>query len=196
VTLTLPRLGHPWLIGLFAVLAAAAWWLRGPVDEEPAARPGPPGHVPEQYGRRLRTVEMDAQGRLARALEAPYAVRFVDDQSTELETPTLTVYKENEPPWVVRAERGRVSPEGDRVLLEGKVRVTRAAAPGIRAVQMDTANMTVLTKQDYAETGEPVTIVSEGSRVDAVGAQAWLGKEGRIKLLSKARGHYDIAPRR
>jgi lipopolysaccharide export system protein LptC len=192
---TLPRLGHPWLLGLFGALAVLAWWYGGPADDE-APPTVAPGHVPAQFGRDVQTLEMDAQGRPARTLESPHVVRFLDDESTELETPVLTVYNDAEPPWVVRAERGWVSPDGEQVLLQGKVRITRDAAPGIRAVRLDTTNLTVRPKADYAETAEPVTMISEGSRVDAVGAKAWLGTEGRIKLLSNARGHYDIAPRR
>jgi lipopolysaccharide export system protein LptC len=192
---TLSRLGHPWLLGLFVVLAVLAWWVSGPTEDEPPPK-AVPGHVPVQFGRDVRTVEMDARGRPARALESPYAVRFLDDKTTELDAPVLTVYSENGPPWVVRAERGWASGDGERVLLQGKVRITRTGAPGIRPVRIDTANLTVHTKSDYAETAEPVTMISDDSRVDAVGAQAWLGKESRIKLLSKARGHYDIAPRR
>lgn len=194
--MTLPRLDHPWLLGIFVALAALAWWLREPADEDRAPRPAAPGHVPEQYAKNMRTVEMSPAGRPARSLETPYAVRFLDDKTSELEAPVLTVYKDGEPPWVVRAERGLVSADGDRVLLQGKVRITREAAPGIRPVRLDTTNVAVRPKVDYAETGEPVTMTSEGSRVDAVGAQAWLGTDGRIKLLSKARGHYEIAPRR
>lgn len=194
--MTRPRLGHPWLIGIFAVLAMAVWWLLDPPDDEPAPRGSAPGHVAEQYSRDLRTVELDARGRPARGLESPHVVRFLDDHSSELEAPVLTVYKDGEPPWVVRAERGWVSPEGDRVLLQGKVSITRDAAPGIRPVRLDTTNLTVRPKADYAETAETVTMISEGSRVHGVGAQAWLGAESRIKLLSQARGHYEIAPRR
>jgi lipopolysaccharide export system protein LptC len=85
---TLPRLGHPWLLGLFGALAVLAWWYGGPVEDE-APPKAAPGHVPAQFGRDVRTLEMDAQGRPARTLESPHVVRFLDDGSTGLETPVL-----------------------------------------------------------------------------------------------------------
>jgi lipopolysaccharide export system protein LptC len=93
---------------------------------------------------------------------------------------------------VIRSEHAWVSPDGDTALLQGKVRITRDAAPGVRPVVLDTTNLLVRRHEDYLETAEAATLVSEGSRASGVGVQAWLGKENRIKLLSQARGHYEI----
>ena len=186
------RFPRPLLAGILAAVAALTWWLaeRYRVDEpRPAAAPA---HVPEYYAKNLRTTGMDAQGRPARSLETPRLTRYLDDQSSELETPVLRVYKEGEPPWVVRSERAWVSPDGDTALLQGKVRITRDAAPGIRPVAIDTTNLLVRQRDDYVETAEFATLVSDQSQASGVGVQAWLGKDNRIKLLSQARGHYEI----
>jgi LPS export ABC transporter protein LptC len=92
----------------------------------------------------------------------------------------------------VRAERAWVSADGDTALLKGKVRITRDAAPGVRPIVVDTANLLARLREDYVETAELVTLVSQRSRASGVGVQAWLGKDNRIKLLSKARGHYEV----
>jgi lipopolysaccharide export system protein LptC len=181
--------------GLFAaVLAAAAltWWLSGGVPEEEPAAATSGGHIPEYFARNLKTVTMDAQGRPARALQTPHLTRFLDDQSSELETPVLTVYKEGEPPWVIRSERAWVSADGDTAILQGKVRISRDGAPGVRPVQIDTTNLLVRPDDDYAETAEFATLASQGNRASGVGVQAWLGKPNRIKFLSQARGHYEV----
>jgi lipopolysaccharide export system protein LptC len=135
---------------------------------------------------------MDAEGRPARSLETPRLTRFLDDQTSELEAPVLKVFKEKAPPWVIRAARAWVSAEGDTAVLQGEVRITRDGAPGIRPVRIDTTNLLVRHREDYAETAERATLVSEQSRAAGVGVQAWLGQENRIKLLSQARGHYEI----
>jgi lipopolysaccharide export system protein LptC len=137
---------------------------------------------------------MVAQGLPARALETPRLTRFLDDQTSELETPVLTVYRAGEPPWVIRSERAWVSSDGYTAVLQGEVHISRDAAPGIRPVTIDTTNLLVRRQEDYLETAEFATLVSQGSRASGVGVQAWLGKENRIKLLSKARGHYEIDP--
>ena len=133
-----------------------------------------------------------SSGRPARSLETPRLTRFLDDQSSEAEAPVLRVYREGEPPWVVRAERAWVSADGDTALLKGKVRITRDAAPGVRPIVVDTANLLARLREDYVETAELVTLVSQRSRASGIGVQAWLGKDNRIKLLSKARGHYEV----
>jgi len=186
------RFVRPALSGILAAVVAATWWLaeRGAVDEpRPAATKA---HVPEYFARNLRTTTMDPQGRPARSLQTPLLTRYLDDESSELETPVLTVFKEGEPPWVIRSERAWVSADGDTALLQGKVRITREAAPGIRPVTIDTSNLRVRPRDDYLETAEFATLVSQQSRATGVGVKAWLGKENRIKLLSQARGHYEI----
>jgi lipopolysaccharide export system protein LptC len=186
------RFPRPVLLGALAVIAVVTWRLaeRGPGEEPRQA--APPGHVPEQFATNLRATDMDVRGRPARSLETPRLTRFLDDQSSEAEAPVLRVYKEGEPPWVVRAERAWVSADGDTALLKGKVRITRDAAPGVRPIVVDTANLLARLREDYVETAELVTLVSQRSRASGVGVQAWLGKDNRIKLLSKARGHYEV----
>jgi LPS export ABC transporter protein LptC len=186
------RVPRPALFGILAVVAMVTWRLaeRSPVEETPPVTA--PGHVPEQFARNLRTTETDARGRPARSLETPHLTRFLDDQSSEAETPVLKVYKEDAPPWVIRAEQAWVSPDGDTALLKGKVRITRDAAPGIRPIAVDTADVVARPRDDYLETAELATLVSQQSHASGVGVQAWLGKENRIKLLSKARGHYEV----
>lgn len=186
------RVPRPVLLGVLAAVAAASWWLaeRGAVEEtRPVAAPG---HVPESFATNLRSVGMDPQGRPARSLETARLTRFLDDKTSELESPVLKIFREGEPPWVIRSERARVSPDGDTAVLEGKVRISRDAAPGIRPVAVDTSNVLVRRQEDYLETAEPATLVSQRSRASGVGVQAWLGTENRIKLLSQARGHYEI----
>lgn len=186
------HLPRPVLFGALAVIALITWRLAERGSGEEPRQVVTPGHVPEQFATNLRTTETDALGRLARSLQTPRLVRFLDDQSSEAESPVLTVFKEGGPPWVVRAERAWLSADGDAAFLMGKVHITRDAAPGIRPIVIDTTNLHVRPRDDYLETAELATLVSQGSRASGVGAQAWLGKENRIRLLSKARGHYEV----
>ena len=186
------RLPRPVLFATLPAMAALSWWLAEHVAVDEARPLAPPAHVPEHFAKNLRAVDMDPQGRPARTLETPYLERFLDDQSSELEAPVLRVFSEDDPPWVIRSERAWVSPDGDIAVLQGKVRIARDAAPGIRPITVDTSNLRVLRQDDYIETAEAATLVSLGSRASGIGVQAWLGTENRIKLLSQARGHYEI----
>jgi lipopolysaccharide export system protein LptC len=186
------RVSRPFLLAALVVVGGVSWWLAGRGGVEEPRPVAAPGHVPEYYATNLRSVGMDAQGRPARSLETPRLTRFLDDQTSELEAPVLKIFRAGEPPWVIRSERAWVSPDGDTAVLQGRVRIARDAAPGVRPVTVDTANLRVRRQEDYVETAEPATLVSQGSRASGVGVQAWLGTENRIKLLSQARGHYEI----
>ncbi len=183
---------RPVLAVVLALLGVATWWLAQRSEPEEPGAGTAPGHVPDYYVRDLRGRTMDETGRLSRSLRAERLTHFMDDQSTEVEAPRLTLYRLGEPPWQIESERGWVSPDGSVVLLKGAARITRDAAPGIRPVEVETSNLLVRPKDDYAETSEPVRITSLASRAQSVGMQAWLGKTSRIKLLSQARGHYEI----
>jgi lipopolysaccharide export system protein LptC len=183
---------RPVLAAVLAALGIATWWLAQWSEPEEPPGGAPPGHVPDYYVVDLRGRTMDESGRLSRSLRADRLTHFMDDQSTEVEAPRLTLFRAGEPPWEIESERGWISPDGTVTLLQGAARLTRDAAPGIRPVEVVTSNLLVRPKDDYAETAEAVQITSSNSRAQSVGMQAWLGKPSRIKLLSQARGHYEI----
>jgi lipopolysaccharide export system protein LptC len=183
---------RPVLAAVLAALGVATWWLAQRSEPEEPAGGAPPGHVPDYYVINLRGRTMDEAGRLSRSLRADRLTHFMDDQSTEVEAPRLTLFRAGEPPWEIESERGWISPDGTVTLLQGAARLTRDAAPGIRPVEVVTSNLLVRPRDDYAETAEAVQITSGNSRAQSVGMQAWLGKPSRIKLLSQARGHYEI----
>jgi lipopolysaccharide export system protein LptC len=184
---------RPVLAIVLAVLGVATWWLAQWSEPEERGSGTAPGHVPDYYVVDLRGRTMDESGRLSRSLRADRLTHFMDDQSTEIEAPRLTLYREGEPPWQIESERGWISPDGSVALLQGATRITRDAAPGIRPVTVVTSNLLVRPKDEYAETSEAVQITSSNSRAQSLGMQAWLGKPSRIKLLSQVRGHYEIA---
>lgn len=183
---------RPMLAVVLAVLGVATWWLAQWSELHEAESGAAPGHVPDYYVSDLRGRTMDEAGRLSRSLRADRLTHFMDDQSTEVESPRLTLYREGESPWQIESERGWISPDGTVVLLKGATRISREGSPGVRPVEVETSNLMVRPKDEYAETSEAVRITSLASRAQSLGMQAWLGKPSRIKLLSQARGHYEI----
>ncbi len=149
-------------------------------------------HTPDYYVEDFSITTMGVDGKLERTLSAERMLHYPDDDSTELTRPHLVIYEEGAPPWKIKSERGWVSGDGQLVLLNGAVEIDRAAAPGIRPVHIDTHNLRVRPKENYAETDEKVKIRSLGDVQRSVGMQAWLGEPIRIKFLSKVRGHYEI----
>jgi len=175
------------------VLAGGSWWLTQDLEEEPERRPRPP-HTPDFWIEELSALTMDKQGQPRRRLNAAVMRHFPDDESTELEQPEIELLAPGKPPWLVRSEQGWVSADGDLVLLQGKVFIDREGDEEVRPVHLETRDLRVQPDDEYAETDNPVQIVSGSSRVESTGLQAWLREPMRIKLLADVRGHYENEP--
>jgi lipopolysaccharide export system protein LptC len=178
---------------LLVVVAAGSWWLKESLEEPHERRPRPP-HTPDYWLQDLSARTTDETGQVRRHLEAESLRHYPDDDSTELTAPELVLFEPSRPPWRIRSAEGWVSPDGELVLLRGDVRIDREAAEGVPPVHLETRDLRVQPKAEYAETDAPVTARSGPHRVEAVGLRAWLGPPVRIKLLADVRGHYQVKP--
>lgn len=176
---------------LFVLLAGGSWWLLQSSDEGGSGG-GPDGHTPDYYVDDFTVTTMGPDGKPKQKLTAERMLHYPDDDSTELTRPHLVLYEADTPPWRVRSETGWVSGDGKLVLLNGEVKIDRAAAPGIRPVHITTRDLRVRPRENYAETDEKVKIRSQKSWQTSIGMQAWLTKPVRMKFLSNVRGHYEI----
>jgi lipopolysaccharide export system protein LptC len=181
------------LLGIFLVLALGSWWLRQDVEESAERHPNPP-HTPDYWVERLAARTMDAQGRPRRLVKADTMRHFPDDDSTELTRPQIDFLGPGQPPWQIRAQTGWVAPDGELVLLQGPVTIDRQAAANVRPVHLETRDLRVQPKEEYAETEHAVRVVSGPDRVRSQGLQAWLKEPVRIKLLADVHGHYEVSP--
>jgi lipopolysaccharide export system protein LptC len=181
------------LVGIAAISLGALLWYRfeqtrGP--SLPAPQDASDASIPDYFVNGMRVTTMAPDGRPARTLRAVHLQHFVDQATTELSAPHLTIYQDEQPPWEITADRGRLTAGGELVLLQGDVEIVRQGDTTTRPVRLRTRNLRIEPSKDYAETDEPVYIVSREDRVEAVGMQAWLRAPARIRLLNKARGHY------
>ena len=179
------------ILGLALALAGATWWLaswlqRGEDDRRQT------GRAPDYYLETLEFTTMGPQGRPERRLRAERMVHYADDDSTELTAPRLTVYDDPGPPWEIEADKGRVSGDGELVVLRGEVRIEREAAEGVRPVQIATRELRVRPEASFAETDQAVDAHSGGDRVRSDGMQIWFDGPVRIKLLANVRGRYEV----
>ncbi len=177
---------------LFLLLAAGSALLLQMVGDGEREPPVTAERAPDYYVENFSITTMGLDGRVERTLSAERMLHYPDDDSTELTRPHLVIYEAGAPPWRIWSESGWVSGDGALVLLNGAVKIDRAAAPGIRPVHIDTYNLRVRPKENYAETDEKVKVRSLGDVQTSVGMQAWLSKPIRLKFLSKVRGHYEI----
>jgi lipopolysaccharide export system protein LptC len=151
-------------------------------------------HRPDYYLEAVDTTLMGADGKPGKRIVAERMTHFIDDDSTELKLPRLTLYDQERPPWRVNSETGWLSGDGAVLLLQGTVKIDRSAAPGIRPFHIITRDLRVQPRDNYVETDADVFARSNEDRIDAKGMQIWLQQPMRIKLLANVRGHYEVNP--
>lgn len=176
---------------LVALVVLLNNWLSGQREEATAEREAAARHVAEYFLRDFAATTMDAQGRPEQRLTAGQMVRYADDGVMELTEPRLTLYADGAAPWQIDAARGQLSGDGERLQLEGGVRVTRAEADGL--LELTTNTLLLKPRDRYAESDAPLTLTHPQGRVDAVGLRAYM-KEERLVLLAQVRGSYVPSP--
>lgn len=177
------------LLPMLLLLAALSWWL---AQESAKQLPkGPAQHVPDFFTEQMETIEMDEKGQPDRRLLSNKTIRYLDDETTELEQMKLILYQDQDPPWTLEAKRGWLSKDRKEAWLREDVVIDRQAAEGIRPYHMTTTELHLRREPDYAETERPVTLISEQSRMESIGMQAWLEPEVRVHLNARVRGHHE-----
>jgi lipopolysaccharide export system protein LptC len=180
-----------WLLVLVvAGLSTLSWWMpteQGPVSKlitAPEKR-----HTPDFYLADFDLTTMNAAGRPRYYLQAEWMQHYADDDTSQLTMPSLTMYRPAAAPWRVRSDHGQVAAGGESVLLRDDVKVQRITAAKRDALEIDTSTLRVVPAKEYAETDQPVTIVTELGVTRAIGMQADL-KQRQLRLLAQVRGDY------
>ena len=180
--------------GSLVAIALLAWWYSASRAPETAVATNAQRR-PDYVVENLAGVTMGATGRPARLLATPLLQHYPDDESSEVETPVMTVFSEDAPPWVIRSERGWISADGDELLLQGAVRAERASAPDLAPMVLVSSEMLVLPDVDYAETDRFAELERGDDWVTAKdGMQVWFGEQMRVKLFGRNRTR--LAPSR
>jgi lipopolysaccharide export system protein LptC len=178
---------------LFSSLAAVALlsgWFLNSLNTEPPKRAEGSQRRPDYYVENFTATTLDESGFPTRRLDAAYMAHYPETDTHELADPYLVLFAELATPWHVRSERGWLSPDGDEMLLIGKVHIWRNDTSGDRQVDIRTENLRVLPGTEYGETDEQVVITTPSGESRGVGMRAWMG-ESRLELLSQVRTVYE-----
>lgn len=176
---------------VFAVLAGTAWWLLRSLIEEPVAhvRDRAPNHVVTE----LRAVETDADGRPERHLVADQLRQYAAEDLAELDRPHLTLFdRQDGPPWEVRSQQGFLLSNGQEVVLRDQVQIDRAGAGSTRSFRLQTAELRLWPKREYAQGDRPVQLDSDRDRLTAAGVRLWYAHPARAEFPGRA--HILVAP--
>lgn len=177
---------------LLALIALGSWWLafmqEAPLDKTVIK----PAHKVDYFLKDFDLLSMTISGRPKQRLQGVYMQHFVDDDSTEITTPKMTMYAPDKPDLHIHSETGYLSSDGQLVLLNGAVKIKREALKNIAAMEIDTHNLRVQLTNDFAETDEFVKIKSGNNVIKGNGLRAHFREPINIKILENARGHHEI----
>lgn len=163
----------------------------------------------------FHAIDLDENGRLRYELTAEQLTHYPQPERAELTAPQMVFYRNTSTnhdkpagngatgslelppaavdPWQLTAVRGNIVEGGDRLDLEGDVRVSRVGTggdtPGDMGMTLETARLTVFGKQEVATTDSPVFLNGDRAQLHGVGMQIDL-KKGQMHLLSQVRGYY------
>jgi lipopolysaccharide export system protein LptC len=174
-------------------LGAGAWWLIR-AQQSPDTGVVTQGRRPDYVVDGIRGVTMDERGMPAQRIDATRLRHYPDDGSSELDEPVLEVLGEDGPPWRARSESAWINAEGDEVLLQDKVVLSRSATDLAAPIELRTSELLVLPQVDYAETGRFVEIEQGQDWLTGTdGVRAWFGETTRIQVFGRVRARIEPA---
>ena len=112
---------------VLAVLAGLSFWLQSTVDRGESKNDGKFRHDPDATAENFTVRRFGPNGQVKYRLIAPFMKHFADDDSSELDLPTLVAYRPDAPPVTISGRHARVTSKGDVVYLWENVVVNRAA---------------------------------------------------------------------
>jgi len=177
---------------LMLALAAATLWLERAVQAPEYDKSGKLRHDPDFIAEDFGIAKMSVSGKPEYSLSAARMLHYPDDESTEIVAPQLVQRHDDDAPIVIRADRGKLSRNGDEASFSGKVVVVREATAGRSELRVETDYLQVIPDRDLARTDKPVIITEGRSRLAGVGME-FNNKTRQFALLSRVRGTFDAA---
>ncbi|MGB0466327.1 MAG: LPS export ABC transporter periplasmic protein LptC [Pontibacterium sp.] len=126
------------------------------------------------------------QGNLSQQLDSPRLDHYPQQAINVFQTPEILLTDEDGSTTHINALKGTLPDTQSKVILAGNVRVQDNAISGLKT-DISTERLTLYPETKFAETTEPVTIISDKVRYDAVGMKASL-KARTLQLLSNVQG--------
>jgi lipopolysaccharide export system protein LptC len=181
-----------WLVVLLVIaLSTLSWWM--PLEQGPVTKlvTGPEKrHIADYYLEDFDLTAMNAAGHPRYHLQAHAMRHYADDDTAEVRMPRLTMYRQGTAQWFVRAEQAQVATGGESVSLQNQVKVERLTEDVREKLEIATSALRVVPANEYAETDQPVVIVTDFGVTRAIGMRADL-KQERLELLAQVRGEYE-----
>jgi lipopolysaccharide export system protein LptC len=176
-------------LGLMLALAALTFYLDRTVNEDDS-HPALRRHDPDYLVVNFTTTTYNREGAAESMLSAARMVHFPDDDTTELTSPRVVQTKPDEPKMTVRADRGKLSRDGEDIYLYDNVVLEREAGAGHSAARLTTDYLQVVRDRSLVRTDREVKIVEETRALSGRGME-YSNDTRHFTLNADVRGRFE-----
>jgi len=147
--------------------------------------------APDSFMSQLTATRFDEKGNIASKMISTQLTHYPNNNTTVFQNPQITIYRENESPWLITAKHGKAINGTKKITLIDDVHIHQAASKNNTETTITTSKLSYIPKKEFAETDQAITIKQPGTTIKSIGMNAYL-KQGKINLLNKARAHYTV----
>ncbi|HVY53294.1 MAG TPA: LPS export ABC transporter periplasmic protein LptC, partial [Gammaproteobacteria bacterium] len=134
---------------------------------------------------------IDKQGNPSLQIVASKMVHYIENDSTEISNPWLTLYRKSPKPWQLTAEHAKTFQGVNQIYLWENVVINHPGDEQNQKTTLLTPTLKVFPERQVAMTDDPVIITQPNTTIHAIGMSADL-VSGAVKLLSQAQGEFSV----
>lgn len=175
---------------LLLLVVLSWWWSRSvePIRDEALIVSG---QQIDYFAEQMTISEMNEGGALKHQLVADRITHYTGSGRSQLKNPVVMLYDPPHQPWRISADTGIVFVEGDRVVLEGSVYISRRGSSDELPVNIRTEWLEVLPDESSAYTDKNITMISSFDHIDGVGMRVRFDNDVVVSILSKVRSKHE-----
>lgn len=172
---------------IIAAVALFAHFWATPPERLLEARQQPADDAPEadSFMSESITRRFDEHGALTYLLNARRTDFYTDSNRYQLQQPEMEMVADDNSRHRARSRLGTVLSGGEEILLEGDVLIWQEE-PATRAYQLRTPSLRLFPERRFAETDQPVTLLSDQGVTDGIGLNAYFNEQ-RFEILNNVK---------
>lgn len=144
---------------------------------------------PDSYMENIQATILNKEGKPSLKVIAPKMIHYPENDSTEMTTPHVTIYRHSPKPWYIDSDFAKTKGGINEIQFWQNVNIHHPADTENPNTSMTTDTLTIFPNQQLASTDQAITFIQPDTTIHAIGMLANLN-DGTIKLLSQAKGEY------
>lgn len=178
-------------IGLLLLVAAglSVWSIINTKPTAPLLSASNAHQHPDAIMEGVTTIVINKEGKPSLKIETPKMIHFAENDTTEITTPHVTVYRQSPKPWTIDALHARAVNGIDQINFWDNVVIHHFDDKVNPTTTMQTASLTIFPDKQIAQTDQAVVLIQPDTTIHAVGMLANLD-QGTVKLMSQTRTEY------